>query len=161
MSDLTSTERHKLEQLLGMGSGYVLNFSNRTFDDFFFESLRHSIYDPQYDYGSGSKANRLRGFWKVESNLLVGKVMADMRDRALGLEWLRADDPRFEECRRIVARIRADGPVVELDALAAPTDERDFEAVAKGVRDAIEKNAPEAGFGSSSHLRDQICSVTV
>jgi hypothetical protein len=54
MSDLTSTERRKLEQLLGMGSGYVLNFSNRTFDDFFFESIGRSIYDPQYDYGRGS-----------------------------------------------------------------------------------------------------------
>jgi hypothetical protein len=43
MSDLTSTERRKLEQLLGMGSGYVLNFSNRTFDEFFFESIRRSI----------------------------------------------------------------------------------------------------------------------
>ena len=73
MSDLTSTEKRKLEQLLGMGSGYVLSFSNRTFDDFFFESIGRSIYDPQYDYGSGSKANRLRGFWKVEGNSLVGK----------------------------------------------------------------------------------------
>jgi len=146
MSDLTSTERHKLEKLLGMGGGYVLNFSNRTFDEFFFESIGRSIYDPQYDYGSGSKANRLRGFWKVESNSLVGKVMADMLDHALGLEWLKSDDPRLEECRRIVARIRADAPVVEIDALAAPTDERDFEAVSRAVRDAIEMNAPEAGL---------------
>jgi hypothetical protein len=146
MSDLTSTERHKLEQLLGMGSGYVLNFSNRTFDEFFFEIMGRSIYDPQYEYGSGSKANRLRGFWKVESNPLVGKVMGDMLDHALGLEWLKADDPRLEDCRRIVARIRSDGPVVEIDSLTAPSDERDFEAVAKAVRDAIEKNAPEAGL---------------
>jgi len=75
MSDLSSTARRKLEQLLGMSSGYVLNFSNRTFDDFFVERIGRSIYDSQYDYGSGSKANRLRGFWKVEGNSLVGKLM--------------------------------------------------------------------------------------
>lgn len=37
MSDLTSSERRKLEKLLGMGSCYVLNFSDRTFGDFFDE----------------------------------------------------------------------------------------------------------------------------
>jgi hypothetical protein len=34
MADLTFTERQKLEQLFGMGSGYVLDFTNRTFADF-------------------------------------------------------------------------------------------------------------------------------
>ena len=31
MSDLSGSERRKLEKFLGMGSGYVLNFSDRTF----------------------------------------------------------------------------------------------------------------------------------
>ena len=35
MSDLSGSERRKLEKLLGMGGGYVLNFSDRTFGDFF------------------------------------------------------------------------------------------------------------------------------
>lgn len=35
MSDLSSIEKRKLERLLGMGSGYVLNFSDRTFSEFF------------------------------------------------------------------------------------------------------------------------------
>jgi len=146
MSDLFSTERRKLEQLLRMGSGYVLNFSNRTFDEFFFESIGRSIYDPQYNYGSASKANRLRGFWKVEDNSLVGKVMGERLDHALDLEWPKANDPRLEECRRLVERIRSDGPVVELDAPKAISDERDLEAVAKAVREAIEKNTAEGGL---------------
>ena len=37
MSDLSGSERRKLEKLLGMGGGYVLNFSDRTFGDFFDE----------------------------------------------------------------------------------------------------------------------------
>lgn len=31
MSDLTGSERRKLEKLLGMGGGYVLNFSDCVF----------------------------------------------------------------------------------------------------------------------------------
>jgi len=146
MSDLSSTERRKLEQLLGMSSGYVLNFSNRTFDDFFFESIGRSIYDSQHNYGSGSKANRLRGFWKVEGNSLVGKLMGEMLDHGLEVGWLSADNPLLEECRRIVTRIRSDSPVVEIDALTAISDERDFEAVARAVRESIEKNAPKPAW---------------
>ena len=37
MSDLSGSERRKLEKLLGMEGGYVLNFADRTFGDFFDE----------------------------------------------------------------------------------------------------------------------------
>ena len=33
MADLTFIERNQLERLFGMGSGYVLDFSNRTFQE--------------------------------------------------------------------------------------------------------------------------------
>ena len=56
MSDLTSSEKRKLERLFSMGGGYVLDFSNRTFSEFIEESVRRDIYDARYDYGSGSKA---------------------------------------------------------------------------------------------------------
>jgi hypothetical protein len=39
-----------------------------------------------------------------------------------------------------------DTPVAELDALTATADERDFETVAQHVREAIEKNQPEAAL---------------
>ena len=39
-----------------------------------------------------------------------------------------------------------DTPVAELDALTATADERDFETVAQQVREAIEKNRPEAAL---------------
>lgn len=32
-------EREALEQALGMESGYVLDFSDRTFNDFFYETI--------------------------------------------------------------------------------------------------------------------------
>lgn len=51
-----------------METGYVLGFSNRTFDEFFREVIGIDIYDSQYDYGSGSKANRMRAFWKKASD---------------------------------------------------------------------------------------------
>jgi hypothetical protein len=42
MSDLTAIEKRKLERLLGLGSGYVLNFSNRTFEEFILDCTGRS-----------------------------------------------------------------------------------------------------------------------
>jgi len=43
MSDLTSIEKIKLEKLLEMGNGYVLDFSNITFQEFVLENLNIDI----------------------------------------------------------------------------------------------------------------------
>jgi hypothetical protein len=56
MSSLTHIEKQKLERELGMESGYVLGFSNRTFEEFFREAVGVEIYDPKFAAGSGSKA---------------------------------------------------------------------------------------------------------
>jgi hypothetical protein len=60
------------------------------------------------------------------------------------------DDPGLTEltddCWKIASRMMRDTPVAELDALTATVDERDFETVAQHVREAIEKNQPEAAL---------------
>jgi hypothetical protein len=146
MADLTNTEKRKLEKLLDMGGGYVLNFSNHTLDNFVMDSIGRSIYDPRYSYGSGSKANQIRGFWKVEVNHIVGKLMGDLLDYAVEIGSVIKGTQWYEECRKIIERLKQSSPVPEVDALAALSDERDFETVAKAVRESIEKNEPESGL---------------
>ncbi len=68
MNNLTHIEKQKLERELGMGSGYVLGFSNRTFEEFFREVVGIEIYDSRFDYGSCSKANRMRAFWNTATD---------------------------------------------------------------------------------------------
>jgi hypothetical protein len=145
MSDLTNLEKRKFEQLLAMGDGYVLNFSNRTFSEFVIDSTSRNPYDARYDHGS-SKANRLRGFWKQEGNNVVGKLMGDMLDYGVENNLFTGKDALLEACRRVVARLLQHSPVPEADALAAISDDRDFDTVAKAVREAIEKNEPESGL---------------
>ena len=43
MADLSSIERRKLERLLRMSGGYVLDFTDRTFSEFFEEHTRRDI----------------------------------------------------------------------------------------------------------------------
>jgi hypothetical protein len=105
MSDLTFVERRKFEQLLGMSSGYVLDFSNRTFSEFVRESSGRDIYDSRYDSGGGSKANRLRAFWQKEDNGVVGKLMNDM------LDYYGGTGPVEATCRLIARRLLQDSTV--------------------------------------------------
>ncbi len=55
MSDLTKIEKRNFEALFGMGSGYVLDFTTRLFDEFVFDSTGLSILDEKYNFGSGFK----------------------------------------------------------------------------------------------------------
>ncbi len=148
MADLTNTEKRQFERLLGMSTGYVLNFSNKTFAEFVMDATGRDPYDAQYDHGT-SKANRLRGFWAVEPNRVVGKLMADMLDYCRTTypdRDLDRDPALHAECKRTVTRLLQDNPVQELDALIALGNERDFEVVAKAVRDAIDRDELEAGL---------------
>ena len=49
-----------LDEVFVMGGGFVLNFSNRTFADFFREELQVDIDHPRWEAQGGSKAKRLR-----------------------------------------------------------------------------------------------------
>lgn len=146
MSDLTSSEKRKLERLFRMSSGYVLDFSNRTFAEFVDHHTGRDIEDARYHVSSGSKANRLRGFWTQESNHLVGKLLGALIDYAREIDAFKNSGTLPEECRRITARLEQQSPVPEIDALNATADARTFETIVQQVRDAITKNQPEAAL---------------
>jgi len=73
MANLNTNDKQILEKLFQMQSGYVLNFSDRTMGEFFRDDVGIDIYDEQYNYASGSKANRMRGFWQTADDALVGQ----------------------------------------------------------------------------------------
>jgi hypothetical protein len=62
MGNIRSIDMLLLDDLFEMGSGYVLNFSDRTFTLFFAEELNIDINDPDYAKYGTSKAKRLRCF---------------------------------------------------------------------------------------------------
>lgn len=78
MSSMKTIEKEVIEELLGMGGGYVLEFTNQSFAAFFRETVRLSIYDNKYAVHGDSKAKRLRAFWEIESDPIVGKVLGEL-----------------------------------------------------------------------------------
>jgi hypothetical protein len=146
MSDLSSIEKRKLERLLGMGSGYVLNFSDRTFSEFFEEHAGIDIDSARYKVRGTSKANRLRAFWAAEPDHIVAKVISAMIGQGVEDRSLSDDEALRDDARRIIVRLSQSSPVAEIEALSATVNEKDFEAAAKQIREAIDKNQPESAL---------------
>ena len=152
MANISSTEKIKLEKFFGMDGGYVLNFSNRTLQEFFTDNFGVDIYESKYDYGSGSKANRLRAFWSKEPNHIVGKSISDMLEywRAQKLieiqEISAAEQNLADECNKIAERLKQDSTVENIDVIQSYSDDKNFSLLAKSIRESIYSNQPETAL---------------
>lgn len=78
MANLNTNEKQVLEKLFQMSGGGVLNFTNRTISEFFVDDIGIDIYNDRYNYASGSKANRMRGFWQIADNQTTGKSVSKL-----------------------------------------------------------------------------------
>jgi len=151
MADLTYIERENIEKFLGMKSGYVMDFSDRTFQEFVGEAVGLDIDNEKYHYASNSKANRLRQFIKVESNYTFGKLLTAFCDYWLSKVNTGEIDPRddenlHKECVKIAERLKEESIVEHIDAIQPNVDDRNFKLLAKSIRESIEKNEPEAAL---------------
>lgn len=107
MSSLTDVEKRYFEKLFEMSSGFVLDFSDSTFSEFF---NRHhvSIHSDYYKIYGSSKAKKLRAFWTKETDPLVGKVLSEMLDiyvATCSLNKKEMDVPLLQKARLIVDRL--------------------------------------------------------
>lgn len=84
MANLSFNEKQLIESVFDMSSGYVLDFSNRTFEEFMKDVVNYNIYEK---YPGLSKAKMFREFLKDESEPYVGKaivmLLSYMEDRGL------------------------------------------------------------------------------
>jgi len=105
MSDLTFVEKRHLEALFGMAPGVVLNFSDRTFAEFVYDSVGKDITEQRYYAGGPSKAKRLRTFWAIEPNPIVGKVILDLCMYCKEFCWDEQKAHAFERSLETVRRL--------------------------------------------------------
>lgn len=142
MSSLTSRDRRRIEQFLNMGGGYVLNFVDRTFSEFFQEHVGLNVDDPKYLFRGTSKANRMRAFWELDSDHTVAKALDALIEWGEEFKCLPDDPQQRSDVEAIIARLKLSSPVPEVEAFTASVNALDFTAAAKHIRAAIEANEP-------------------
>ncbi len=90
MANLKFNEKQLFEKLFDRG-GYVLDFSNRTFEEFF-KDFNIPIYSDKYSINGDSKMKRLRSFWEIESDTKVGEVLLNLLQYAEAKEDIKQKD---------------------------------------------------------------------
>jgi len=118
MSTLTGLEKMKLEKILQSpsGPGYILDFSDRTFRDFVLSNSKKDIDEEKYRRGGTSKANRLRTFWSIEPDNVVGGLLSELLEYWKTQKLIRKEvidhheQVLYDECRGVVGRLLGKAP---------------------------------------------------
>ena len=159
MSTLSTVDRRCLENLFVMSSGAVLDFSNRNFKVFVFEAVNIDIYDDRYAVEGPSKAKRLREFWRVEPDYIVGRILQALIDYKVELNpGQTAEEKQLEDkCSLIAARLAKAGPSIERLKVHARIMNADH--LAKQIRrmDASIETDPSLAIGTAKELIETCC----
>jgi hypothetical protein len=81
MVALKHAEMRILDDALAMGGGYVLDFSDRTFAEFFDDEFDIAIYSEKYAFNGTSKAKHMRAFITTEDEYTVAHVLRRFWER--------------------------------------------------------------------------------
>jgi hypothetical protein len=90
-----------VEDIFGMGSGYVLDFSNRTFAEFFADLG----IDIDQEFPEGSKANRLRAFLRSSDAPRVAQALEALLDHRGTRDGDEASS-NIVKVKNLIARLR-------------------------------------------------------
>lgn len=153
MAELNYKEKFAIEKLFDMPTGYVMDFSNRTFEEFIYDSVKINIYSEKYFYDSGSKANRLRAFIKEEPSYKVGQLISALLDywhiKAKAKEYgfdFEKNESIYKECLKVANRLKEETVVEEIEAIKEVEDDKDFNLLAKSIKESIDKDEPEVAL---------------
>ena len=90
MADLKFNQKQLFEKIFDRG-GYVLDFTDRTFAEFFYDYNINIEEDDYHRYGR-SKMKRLRAFWDIEINVIVGQVLEGLLEHAININEVNDED---------------------------------------------------------------------
>ncbi|MFZ0150370.1 MAG: abortive infection family protein [Xanthobacteraceae bacterium] len=164
MANLKRSEMRFIDEVFGMGSGYVLDFVNRTFAEFFEDEFGINIYQDKYATRGGSKANHLRAFIEAEDGFVVGRVL-----RRLWLvreeTYVQADPARaLPEAVRarffdLVGRIEAGFAPPVLGSLSGAAEVLNFDTVSRDLERALAsaQHDPEDAVTAACSTVESVC----
>ncbi|WP_298987418.1 abortive infection family protein [uncultured Roseibium sp.] len=144
-------ERDHLEQGLGMESGYVLDFSDRTFNDFFYETVG---IDPEekknlFNSRGTSKAKRLRSFIERGELATVAKVLRELweyRDSLVMPPRVQNEENTRESFFSTVARIEGRSDAIDTSAIESFEPNETLEELVASIKRDMDAKKPQAGI---------------
>lgn len=148
MSTLTSTEQRVFERYLRMGEGYVLDFSNRTFADFFSTEMNVDIYDSIWEGGGTSKANLLRSYLKIADDHRAAKLLRALMNYVESTNFSHPTiaSSESERCFSIIRRLEAGAGALKTDIIEAFASDDTLDELVRAIDRDVQADKPEASL---------------
>ena len=154
MANLKHKDIRTIDDAFDMHAGYVLNFSDRTFAEFFDDEFGINIDADRYRANGTSKAKRLRTFLALEDEYTVSKVLRGLWAHREGLPT-REPDPG-EEAKPVVdiktplfeliIRIEGGGAVARTDAFEKFAADETLEELIAAIERDTQADRPAAAL---------------
>jgi len=168
MPKINQLDMRFLDELFEMTGGYVLDFKDRTFAEFFHNDLSIDIDDEKYRRNGTSKGKRLRTLLLIENELVVAKTLRalwDYRDAIRGPfndqdEQVQSQTARFF---KIVHSMESAADVSRTDAIEKFAENETLEELVSAIERDIQARKPQAALDrlhtycmkKFAHLLDQ------
>lgn len=149
MVALKHSQMRSIDKAFGMEDGYVLEFSNRLFSEFFDDEFHVDIYGDRYSHKGNSKACRLRAFIETEEEFIVARVLRRLWEEQMALPnyFLREDyDQIRTKFLTILEQIEGGGAIPSTDAIERFTSDETLEELIAAINRDIGANKPEAAI---------------
>lgn len=150
MANIKPIEMRFLDQALAMGSGYVLDFSNRTFAEFFAGELDVDIDAEHYSQRGGSKASRLRYFLQTESDTLVAAALRALwtyREHATAFQSQQENTEAIRQRYFAIAdRLESGSTLARTDAIERFVRNETLDELVASIEREIAANKPQVAL---------------
>ena len=149
MTELNYSETRALDNALEMGSGWVLDFSDRTMREFFHDEFRIEIYQNKYGFNGTSKAKHIRAFVKVEDDYVVARVLRRLWEHRETIAHLMGVD-NIERIKRnffdLLTRIEGGAVAPRTDVIEQFTKDETLEEIIASIGRDIDAQKPVAAL---------------
>ncbi|MGO7046035.1 abortive infection family protein [Rhizobium johnstonii] len=147
MVDLKHSEMRIIETAFQADPGYVLNFSDRTFREFFEDELHIDIDDKRYRQQGSSKMNRLRAFLKTETPTRVAAALRALWSYRESLTQARqVPDGTQHRLFALIAGIESGEDIARTDAIDRFSNDETLEELVAAIERDIQADRPGAAL---------------
>lgn len=146
---LKSADIRIIENALSFSPGYVLDFSDRTFSDFFDEEFGVTIYQDKYHFNGGSKGKHLRAFLEVEDEATVCRVLRRLWEHrdTVKIGLVANTPPEVKERYfALIARIESGVGTASTDGIDRFIKDETLEELVASIERDIAANKPVAAL---------------
>jgi hypothetical protein len=146
MVELKHSDMRKIENAFNNG-GYVLNFSDKTFREYFEDELSIDIDVGKYKFMGSSKMNRLRAFCKIEDANIVSKTLRSLWDYGDAIDVSTTKDVKIKrELFTLIERLENDEATIKTDAIYQFVKDETLKELISAIERDIKADKPSAAL---------------